>query len=152
MTDVDLRTALALVAEGAAAAVAKHGNRCILNGNHDRRLRIMTEEVGEIAQAIDDYELAGSDEEHATASRSIRDEIRDVAACAVLWLADELTSGGSFFERRLQLGSMYASHVQMDKRQLAESVLVLAQAEPAETPLMVTARRLAAIVLHEECA
>lgn len=46
--------------------------------SNDKRLRILVEEVGEVAEALD--------EKHANTKRELRKELIQVAACAVGWL------------------------------------------------------------------
>jgi NTP pyrophosphatase (non-canonical NTP hydrolase) len=91
--------AILLVREAIAEARAKHGPSIESPVvTDDRRLRIMVEEVGECARAIEDIEVAAAQlmKGSATAERqeafdlaidNLRDELAQVAACAVRWLS-----------------------------------------------------------------
>jgi len=57
---------------------------------HEMKLCVLTEELGELAQAIDTYRqpATGKDREKTVRRRAerIRDELTQVAACAIAWL------------------------------------------------------------------
>ena len=57
----------------------------------DTKLRILVEEVGEVARAIDDLGKATErgQEKFEAARRHLRAELVEVATCAVGWLEDE---------------------------------------------------------------
>jgi NTP pyrophosphatase (non-canonical NTP hydrolase) len=92
-----------------AAARQKHG-LSIEGAGHDRRLRWMVEEVGEISRALDDLDTArdlvygledaGAPADEVEAARSVeraaelhlREEIAQVGACAIRWISAELLS------------------------------------------------------------
>lgn len=62
---------------------AKFGN-CSISGesiNNDKRIAIMVEELGEVAKAADELALRGG-----SYAQALRDELVQVAACAVGWL------------------------------------------------------------------
>lgn len=57
-----------------------------LPSTHDVRLRILVEEVGEVARAIDNLQKAQTAQEQVAPFRNLREELVQVAACAVGWL------------------------------------------------------------------
>jgi hypothetical protein len=62
--------------------------------SHDRKLRVLTEELGEVAGAIDQIEMlnplrqprAEMSEPSARAKNNLRDELAQIAAVAIAWL------------------------------------------------------------------
>jgi len=62
--------------------------------SHDRKLRVLTEELGEVAGAIDQIEIlnplrqprAEMSEPSARAKNNLRDELAQIAAVAIAWL------------------------------------------------------------------
>lgn len=99
----DYQDAVDHVIDEVAHAIQKHGNSFVRKSD-DGKLRIMVEEVGEVAEAIQEVENAYEklDDERARlggviseatqqlvrdAERHLRDEIAQVGACAVRWLA-----------------------------------------------------------------
>ncbi len=87
--------AFTAVADAIVHARAKHGDSIEAGDvSHERRLRIMVEEVGEIARAIEDHENAAAldplDERRPTAVCDaydhLRAEVAQVGSTAVRWL------------------------------------------------------------------
>lgn len=102
------RTAFELAAAEITRAREKHG-ASMESGNGDKRLRILTEEVGEIARALDDIEqaemrrengarwesttwLEGAREAVLDARAHLLEEVVQVAATAIRWAAAELAT------------------------------------------------------------
>jgi len=62
--------------------------------SHDRKLRVLTEELGEVAAAIDQIEIlnplrqprAELSEPSTRAKNNLRDELAQIAAVAIAWL------------------------------------------------------------------
>lgn len=69
------------------AAQRKHG-RTFERGNEERKLRILVEEVGEIAEAIQRVE-SGEERFLDDNLEHLDEEIAQVAACCLRWLAGE---------------------------------------------------------------
>lgn len=86
-------TAHAITAERMRAD-ARHGPKSIEHGawNDPRRLRILVEEVGEVAKVLNELDLGAISEE--TAREQIVLETLQVAACAAAWAesADRTTT------------------------------------------------------------
>jgi NTP pyrophosphatase (non-canonical NTP hydrolase) len=74
-------------------AHAKHGTTSMESCDRfaDRRLRVITEEVGEVARVLNDREHASAgtvrDEYDTVAAAVLRAELVQVAAMAVAWIA-----------------------------------------------------------------
>lgn len=73
------------IADETARARAKHG-RSFERSSDDAKLRILLEEVGEVAKALNDQQLA--DENYSTSALRdhLRAELVQVASLAVRWL------------------------------------------------------------------
>ncbi len=96
MTTID--PALAIVRDAIAYAKRKHPNATIdCQPNRDTRVRILVEEVGEVAAECQNMsEAAANGMPGATAMhrRALVAELAQVAACTLLWLADEIAELG----------------------------------------------------------
>lgn len=88
-----MTVAIGLALSAAAAALAKHGPRSVYAehpGGDDRRCRILTEEVGEVAEAIEAIEDIAAHPCGVTRDdleAELDAELAQVAATALLWLA-----------------------------------------------------------------
>ena len=77
-----------MVTDAIAHARAKHGERTIDHLPLHHRVSVLVEEVGEVARAVQEFDAAESDINHAR--RCLRAELAQVAACALMWLEEEL--------------------------------------------------------------
>ena len=79
----------ALVADAIAHARAKHGPRCIDKLPLHHRVSVLVEEVGEVARCVQDVASREGDEAEPW-REDLRAELAQVAACALMWLEEEL--------------------------------------------------------------
>lgn len=85
---------MALVLAAIAHARAKHGPRCIDQLPLHHRVSVLVEEVGEVARAVQEVDFnmrMGAGPSLDEARRDLRAELAQVAACALMWLEEELT-------------------------------------------------------------
>lgn len=84
------------VADEAAKAHEKHGRESILFGSDDKAFRILAEEVGEVATAMNELGLGNiSPEEYDS---QVYAELTQVAAMAMSWMA-KMDRQGVVYER-----------------------------------------------------
>jgi len=94
-------TAVHLALSEVDAARRKHG-RSFERATDERRLRILVEQVGEVARAIEDLHVATRVNAGATAKTRVLaaarehllQEVARVAATALMWIAGELEHAG----------------------------------------------------------
>lgn len=88
------------IAQGRATAHAKHGTQSIEGqSSGDRLLAILTEEVGEVARAMNEYALGNTT--HEEAGQAIRAELIDVMTVASAWVAKFDHEDAELFPARL---------------------------------------------------
>lgn len=86
---------------GRVAAHAKHGAQSIEGqSSGDRLLAILTEEVGEVARAMNEYALGNTT--HEEAGQAIRAELIDVMTVASAWVAKFDHEDAELFPARVQ--------------------------------------------------
>lgn len=82
-----------LVLDAIAHARAKHGPRTIDHLPLHHRVSVLVEEVGEVARAVQEVdfnERVCADKALAESRRDLRAELAQVAACALMWLEQEM--------------------------------------------------------------
>jgi hypothetical protein len=79
---------LAAVQAEATGAHAKHGSKSMLYGSDDRRIRILLEEVGEVARELNDAEI---EERPVDRDKIVRELLQSAAMC-LTWV--EAKEGG----------------------------------------------------------
>ena len=87
-------SAMDLVLRACAHARAKHGPRTIDHLPLHHRVSVLVEEVGEVARAVQDYtehESTAGAYIKAEMLHDLRAELAQVAACALLWLEEEMS-------------------------------------------------------------
>jgi NTP pyrophosphatase (non-canonical NTP hydrolase) len=90
MLNVIHETILEQIRHEANYAHDKHGFHSMLYGTDDKALRILTEEVGEVAREMN--EIALGNRTHDQYTKQLRAELIQVAAIAVTWI-EKLDTG-----------------------------------------------------------